>query len=160
MTNVITRKNVPFGLSLSKELMRSIDEERGDISRSKFVSRLLENNFEKLATIKDEPFHKNSVPVDLGLDIEDQEAVTLEEKNGLIGQDSSPKANSDPTTQEHKICVGKSCNNIATNELKILYINKTAWFCDSCKKDLFDLKLVLTEDDGISCTKIAKEVGE
>jgi hypothetical protein len=43
----------------------------------------------------------------------------------------------------NRICTGKNCNKIGTNELRILYINKNAWFCDNCKKDLEKLELVL-----------------
>jgi metal-responsive CopG/Arc/MetJ family transcriptional regulator len=36
------RNTKVFGLSLPKEIMDWIDEERGDVNRSKFISRILE----------------------------------------------------------------------------------------------------------------------
>lgn len=35
-------KKIPFGISLPKKLLDSIDQERGDVSRSRFILRLLE----------------------------------------------------------------------------------------------------------------------
>lgn len=75
MTTVITRKNVPFGLSLPKELMKSIDEKRGDISRSKFVSRLLERNFSKQVTKKNVFHNKKRISVDRQFLDEDQQVI-------------------------------------------------------------------------------------
>ncbi|MDR4492432.1 MAG: hypothetical protein R2685_16305 [Candidatus Nitrosocosmicus sp.] len=40
---------------------------------------------------------------------------------------------------------GKNCSNKGTHQLKIIYINKTGWFCDSCKQDLIKLGLVEEE---------------
>lgn len=34
------------------------------------------------------------------------------------------------------ICVGKGCNNIGTISAKILFIEKEALFCESCKQSL------------------------
>ncbi len=39
-------------------------------------------------------------------------------------------------TEEHKECFGRRCSNIGTNNLKIKYIKKYGWFCDSCKQYL------------------------
>ena len=39
-------------------------------------------------------------------------------------------------------CDGKGCNNIATNYLKIFYLKKPGFFCDTCKKEMEDLDLV------------------
>ena len=33
-------------------------------------------------------------------------------------------------------CSGKRCTNIGKTLLKIVYINKTGYFCDSCSEDL------------------------
>lgn len=46
-------------------------------------------------------------------------------------------------TEEFQLCAGKDCNKQGTNSLKIIYINKTGFFCDSCKQDLLALKLVI-----------------
>lgn len=43
---------------------------------------------------------------------------------------------------KHKPCIARNCKNLGDHYLKILYLNKSSWFCDSCKKDLLDLKLV------------------
>lgn len=64
----------------------------------------------------------------------------------MIGHNSSPTVKSNNTRQEYKTCAGKFCSSTATNQLRILYINKRLWFCDKCKDDLIDLQLVLTED--------------
>ncbi len=39
-------------------------------------------------------------------------------------------------------CAGNGCGNYARNRLTILYLHKSGWFCDSCKRDLLDSKLV------------------
>ena len=41
----IIYKKIPFGISLSEELKNLIDKERGDISRSKYICRLIEIQF-------------------------------------------------------------------------------------------------------------------
>jgi hypothetical protein len=41
MVNKSTK--IPLGLSLSNELIQTIDTKRGDISRSRFIQRLLEH---------------------------------------------------------------------------------------------------------------------
>jgi hypothetical protein len=45
---------------------------------------------------------------------------------------------------KHKPCIGRNCKNPGFHYLKILYLNKFAWFCDRCKKDLESYGLVLT----------------
>ena len=59
-------KNIPFGISLTEELKNLIDKERGDISRSRYICRLIEHNYQNLK-VKDEKKildNKNSIPVD------------------------------------------------------------------------------------------------
>ncbi len=46
-------KNIPFGVSLPGELKKLIDIERGDISRSKYIRRIIEHNFQNLK-VRDE----------------------------------------------------------------------------------------------------------
>lgn len=70
-----SRKNIPWGLSLPKELIYLIDEERGDVSRSKYILRLLENNFQKYSTQKKLDLTKKYVPVDQGLESKDQQVT-------------------------------------------------------------------------------------
>jgi hypothetical protein len=47
--------------------------------------------------------------------------------------------------KEYKTCAGRECNNIGKNHLMILFINKSGWFCDSCRDSLVNLKLVKSE---------------
>lgn len=60
------RKNIPFGISPPKELKKSIDKERGDISRSKYILRLIEYNFQNLKGTNEKGVldNKNSIRVD------------------------------------------------------------------------------------------------
>jgi hypothetical protein len=46
---------------------------------------------------------------------------------------------------QYKQCAGKDCNRIATQPLKILYLNKLGHFCDECKIELLDLGLVIED---------------
>ena len=45
-----------------------------------------------------------------------------------------------PTEQDHyqtyKECAGTRCPNKGIHYLKIIYVNKNGWFCDSCKNSL------------------------
>jgi hypothetical protein len=47
------RHSIPIGISLPKEIMSRIDTERGDISRSRFLLRLIECTYTKAAPQKD-----------------------------------------------------------------------------------------------------------
>lgn len=60
------RKNIPFGLSLSRELKNSIDIERGDISRSKYIQKIIERNFQNFEVTNEKGVldNKNSIRVD------------------------------------------------------------------------------------------------
>jgi formamidopyrimidine-DNA glycosylase len=40
-------------------------------------------------------------------------------------------------------CSGKGCKEIGITLLKIVYINKTGYFCDSCSEDLLHLGLAV-----------------
>ena len=33
-------------------------------------------------------------------------------------------------------CAGNGCAKLGTEPFEIIYLNKTGWFCESCKKDL------------------------
>ena len=39
-------------------------------------------------------------------------------------------------------CAGKSCHNMGTHLLQVIYLNRRGWFCDSCKDGLFSAGLV------------------
>jgi hypothetical protein len=45
------RKNITTGISLSKEIWNKIDQNRGDISRSRYVLRLIEKSMEKTESL-------------------------------------------------------------------------------------------------------------
>ena len=38
-------------------------------------------------------------------------------------------------------CSGKGCTDIGKTLLKIVYINKTGYFCESCSEDILHQKL-------------------
>ena len=44
---------------------------------------------------------------------------------------------------QYNQCAGKDCNRIATQFLKIRYLNKSGNFCDKCKRELLDLGLII-----------------
>ena len=69
------RKNIPFGLSLPRELKKLIDIERGDITRSKYIRRIIEVNFQniKVTCEKGIPVNKNSIPVDSSSEAKNQQ---------------------------------------------------------------------------------------
>ena len=51
--------------------------------------------------------------------------------------------NNNNSEHQYKQCAGKDCNRIATQLLKIRYLNKFGHFCDTCKIELIDLGLVI-----------------
>ncbi|CAN5809764.1 hypothetical protein BH23THE1_BH23THE1_13410 [soil metagenome] len=55
------------------------------------------------------------------------------------------KINNNKEIKKYKRCDGRDCNGIGDNPLKIIYINKIGWFCDPCKSELLNLKLVVEE---------------
>jgi hypothetical protein len=46
--DILLCKKIPFGISLSEELKNLIDKERSDISRSKYICKLIEYSFQNL----------------------------------------------------------------------------------------------------------------
>ncbi len=55
---------------------------------------------------------------------------------------SASNNNIDITNKEYKPCAGKGCDAYGKNQLRILFIHKIGWFCDSCTQDLISLELV------------------
>jgi hypothetical protein len=47
-----------------------------------------------------------------------------------------------PDHQRNKECAGKECQKPGIHCLKILFLNKDAWFCDSCRSSLVEANLV------------------
>lgn len=62
----LLRNNIPFGLSLPRELKKLIDTERGDISRSKYIQRIIESNLRDFRGTNGKRVldNKNSIRVD------------------------------------------------------------------------------------------------
>ena len=52
--------------------------------------------------------------------------------------------NIDSSIPKYKECAGKRCKNSGNNKLKIKYIQKFGWFCDSCKNGLKKADLIDT----------------
>ena len=50
-------------------------------------------------------------------------------------------------SQEYKACGGKGCSQRGIHYLKIRFINRHGWFCDSCKDVLVYDKLADTTID-------------
>ena len=48
----------------------------------------------------------------------------------------SSNNNIDDTDKEYNPCAGKGCDAYGKNQLKILFIHKIGWFCDSCAQIL------------------------
>lgn len=55
--------------------------------------------------------------------------------------------NNQNTIQKYKPCAGKGCKKRGTHYLKIRFLKKFGWFCDSCKEFLIQNKLVDETDD-------------
>ena len=60
----------------------------------------------------------------------------------MFRNSSSSNNEIDSVNKEYKKCAGKDYTNPGINRLKILYINKIGWFCDSCAQTLKNLELV------------------
>ena len=45
-------------------------------------------------------------------------------------------------------CAGKNCTNEGNNKLIILYLNKSGWFCNSCKQELLFDDLTVEQEKG------------
>jgi hypothetical protein len=46
----------------------------------------------------------------------------------------------------YKQCAGKDCKENGINRLRILFINKIGYFCDSCTNHLLALDIVTKEE--------------
>jgi len=55
------------------------------------------------------------------------------------------KSNKKNCLEEYKECAGKECQNLGVHCLKILFLNKRAWFCDSCKDILVASNLAFND---------------
>jgi hypothetical protein len=51
--------------------------------------------------------------------------------------------------KRYKECAGKGCNKIGKMLLKIGYIHKTGYFCESCAADLLHLGIATKEGEVI-----------
>ena len=43
-------------------------------------------------------------------------------------------------------CACKGCNKQGRHYLKVLYVNKFGWFCDSCRDSLVSNRLIMEDD--------------
>ena len=59
---------------------------------------------------------------------------------------SSSNDNIDNVNKEYKNGYGRGCYNVGKNQLKIIYIHRVGWFCDSCTQDLIKLNLVIINE--------------
>ncbi len=50
------------------------------------------------------------------------------------------------TDQQYKQCAGKNCFRDGKYELKILFINKTGYFCEPCSKYIVESKIGILTD--------------
>ena len=48
-------------------------------------------------------------------------------------------------TLGYNLCAAKDCNNKGIHRLKIQYIKRIGFFCDSCASQLLDLAIVTKE---------------
>jgi hypothetical protein len=48
---------------------------------------------------------------------------------------------------EYKQCAGKGCKENGINRLRILFINKIGYFCESCTNQLLALDIVTKEEN-------------
>jgi hypothetical protein len=49
--------------------------------------------------------------------------------------------------EEDRRCAGKECQGEGIHYLEILYLNKSGWFCESCKDRLISNKLVVQDGE-------------
>jgi hypothetical protein len=47
---------------------------------------------------------------------------------------------------EYKTCALRDCYNKGENHLKIIYIEKSGWFCDNCTRELKKAGFILSEN--------------
>jgi hypothetical protein len=50
-------------------------------------------------------------------------------------------------TYDANPCAGMSCNSEGKHLLRVIYLDKKGWFCESCKEDLLKNGLVVQEYD-------------
>jgi hypothetical protein len=48
--------------------------------------------------------------------------------------------------KKYKSCAGKDCQRTGIHYLRVLYLNKSGWFCGICKDSLLSDSLVIKED--------------
>jgi hypothetical protein len=57
-------------------------------------------------------------------------------------------------------CAGRGCESNGDTRLKVQYIDKFGYFCDSCAEDLLQLGLVLRENGGLDVGTQLRDVTE
>lgn len=118
-----TNKRIPCGLSLSAEFIKEIDSKRGDISRSKYVQKLIKKGMNLTTeSLTDFPQVKSGWQKPM-IDITNSEQ------------------------EEFKICPGIGCDNRGIYKLKVILVNRCAYFCAKHKKELEECGLVASDDN-------------
>jgi hypothetical protein len=69
----------------------------------------------------------------------------------------SAKDNFNNHTFKDTTCAIRGCNNQGTNFLRIVYVDKSGWFCDKCTIELEQDELVALDHPHTSCKSKAKE---
>jgi hypothetical protein len=119
MLTKLTNEKIVTGICLPKSLKETIDTRRGDIPRSKYISRILERQIEhENEIVIPHLFHPQHI----------WESMLQMDKDNYtsdISKDSSPAT----------ICYSKMCNNLATAIVRIPF-NVTlccvVHVCDKC----------------------------
>jgi uncharacterized protein YqkB len=59
---------------------------------------------------------------------------------------SQMNSNNSNNRQLYNNCAGKNCNRKGINKLRIRYIKKLGYFCDSCTLRLLEMEIVTKEE--------------
>jgi hypothetical protein len=57
----------------------------------------------------------------------------------------------------HNGCAGKSCHKVGIHLLRIIYLNRIGWFCNSCRDSLVSAGLA---DDSIQTSELKTDSSE
>ncbi|WP_458720622.1 hypothetical protein [Candidatus Nitrosocosmicus sp. R] len=111
------------GISLDKEIWNKIDESRGDVSRSKYVLRIIEK----------------SLPSKVS-NFSQSEGRSISRSKAMNNHDSDNK-DTDSLAFKDKACIAH-CNKEGIELLNIIYINRVGRFCRVHAEELLALGLV------------------
>ncbi len=125
MDNIVqkTKKVKTAGISLPENVINYIDNQRGDISRSKYILRIIEKNL---------PSKVSSFSQSEGRSISRSIAMNNPE---------SDNKDTDSLAFKDKACIAH-CNKEGTELLNIIYVNRVGRFCRVHAEELLALGLV------------------